>query len=107
VPDRPVEDILMPGGLPIGIKARGPRASARLRELPGGLQAAEDLFKELTRGGRNVTPASYDGSLIELPGGRGMIGLRPGSRSGPPTIDVNAIDSLGNPIPIDKIKFVD
>jgi hypothetical protein len=44
--------------------------------------------------------------LIELPGGRGVIGYRPGSKSGPPTIDVNAVDSAGQPIPIEKIKFV-
>jgi hypothetical protein len=107
VASRPVEDILMPGGNPIGVKASGPRASARLRELRGGLLAAEQLFKELTQGGKDVTPTSYHGTLIELPGGCGWIGLRPASRGGPPTIDVNAVDSVGNLIPIDKIKFMD
>ncbi|MBO0700148.1 MAG: hypothetical protein J2P46_17240 [Zavarzinella sp.] len=102
-----MEDILMPGGNPIGVKASGPRASARLREVHGGLQAAELLFNELTQGGKDITPASYAGTLIELPGGRGIIGLRPASRGGPPTIDVNAVDSVGNRIPIEKIKFVD
>jgi hypothetical protein len=107
VASRPVEDILMPGGNPIGVKASGPRASARMREVQGGLQAAEQLFKELTQGGTDVSPTSYRGTLIKLPGGRGVIGLRPASRGGPPTIDVNAVDSAGNLIPIDKIKFTD
>jgi hypothetical protein len=107
VASRPVEDILMPGGSPIGVKASGPRASARLREVQGGLQAAEKLFKELTQGGTDVTPTTYRGTLMRLPNGRGTIGLRPASRGGPPTIDVNALDSSGDPIPIDKIKFVD
>jgi hypothetical protein len=107
VAGRPVEDILMPDGNPIGVKASGPRPSARLREVPGGLQAAEQLFKQLTQGGKDVTPPGYRGTLIELPGGRGVVGLRPASRGGPPTIDVNAIDSSGRPIPIEKIKFVD
>jgi hypothetical protein len=104
---RPVEDILMPGGKPIGVRATGPRLSARIREVGGGLQAAEQLFKELTQGGTDITPASYDGILVELPGGRGVVGLRPASRSGPPTIDVKAFDSAGKRIPIGKIKFVD
>jgi hypothetical protein len=107
VASRPVEDILMPGGVPIGAKASGRRATARMRELPGGLPAAEQLFKDLTQGGRDITPPTYAGTLIELPGGRGVVGLRPVSRSGPPTIDVNAIDSTGKPIPIERIKFVD
>jgi hypothetical protein len=107
VASRPVEDILMPGGNPIGVKASGPRARARLREVPGGLRAAEQLFNELSQGGTDVTPPAYRGTLIELPDGRRVIGFRPSSRGGPPTIDVNAVDSNGNAIPIEKIKFVD
>jgi hypothetical protein len=37
--------------------------------------------------------------MVDLPGG-GRVGLRPVSKSGPPTIDV---DILG--IPIEKVKF--
>jgi hypothetical protein len=49
----------------------------------------------------------YEGTLVQLPKGRGMIGYRRASKSGPPTIDVRAVDAAGNRIPIKKIKFVD
>jgi hypothetical protein len=97
----------MPGGQPIGVKGTGPRASARLREVPGGLAEAERIFQELTEGGTVITPPTYPGILIELPDGRGTVGFRPASKSGPPTIDVNVADANGQPIPVEKIKFVD
>jgi hypothetical protein len=97
----------MPGGKPIGVKGTGPRASARLREVAGGQTEAERLFRELSQGGNDITPAGFPGTLIELPDGRGTSGFRPTSKSGPPTIDVNALDAAGHPIPIEKIKFVD
>jgi hypothetical protein len=97
----------MPGGKPIGVKGTGPRASERLREATGGQAEAERVFQELTQGGKDITPPGYPGKLIELPSGRGTIGYRPASKSGPPTIDVNAVDAAGQPIPIEKIKFVD
>ena len=103
---RSLDDILMPGGKPIGARGSGSRASARLREVSGGQPEAERLFQELTQGGMDITPAGYPGKLIELPNGRGTIGYRPTSKSGLPTLDVNAVDSTGQPIPIDKIKFV-
>lgn len=102
-----IEDLLMPGGIPIGVKSTGQRASARLREVTGGRAEAERLFQELTQGGTDITPPGYPGTLIELPSGRGTIGYRPVSKSGPPTIDVNAVDTAGHPIPIEKIKFID
>jgi hypothetical protein len=43
---------------------------------------------------------TYPGKIVDLPGG-GRVGLRPKSKSGEPTID---IDIPG--IPIKKIKFV-
>jgi len=97
----------MPGGAPIGVKAAGPRASARLREVTGGQTEAERIFQELTQGGKDITPTGYPGTLIEVLHGRGTIGYRPASKSGPPTIDVNAVAAAGLPIPIEKIKFVD
>ena len=97
----------MPGGQLIGVKGTGPRASARLREVTGGQAEAERILQELTQGGRDITPTGYPGKLIELPNGRGTIGYRPASKSGPPTIDVNAVDGAGQPIPIEKIKFID
>ena len=103
---RSIDEILMPGGKPLGVRGTGPRARASIREVPGGLEEAEAMFQELTTGGKDVTPAGHQGKLIELPDGRGVIGFRPASRSGPPTIDVIAVDSPGRPIPIRKIKFV-
>jgi hypothetical protein len=44
--------------------------------------------------------------MIELPGGRGRLGYRPTSGSGPPTIDVSAFGAAGRRIPIEKIKFL-
>lgn len=97
----------MPGGKPIGVKGTGPRASARLREVRGGRTEAERIFQELAQGGKEITPPGYPGILIELPSGQGIIGYRPASKSGAPTIDVNAVDAAGRPIPIEKIKFID
>jgi len=104
---RSIDEILMPGGKPIGMKGTGPRASARLREVPGGQTEAERIFQELMQGGKDVTPAGYPGTLIELPIGRGTVGYRPASKSGPATIDVKAVDTAGRRIPITKIKFVE
>jgi hypothetical protein len=97
----------MPGGKPIGVRGTGPRASARLREVSGGQTEAERIFQELSPGSTDITPTGYPGKLIELPNGRGTVGYRPASKSGPPTIDVNAVDAAGPPIPIEKIKFID
>jgi hypothetical protein len=104
---RSIDDILMPGGKPIGVKGSGTRASARLREVGGGKAEAERMFQELTQGGKDITPAGYPGKLIELLNGKGIIGYRPATKSGRPTIDVNAVDAAGQPLPIEKIKFVD
>jgi hypothetical protein len=104
---RSIDDILMPGGKPIGVKATGPRASARLREVTGGKAEAERIFHELAQGAKDITPANYPGKLVEIPNGRGRIGYRPVSKSGPPTIDVDVSDASGQPMPIEKIKFVD
>src|SRR5947209_5435675 len=97
----------MPGGRPIGAKGTGPRASARLREVAGGQAEAERFFQELTQGGKDITPSTYPGQLIELPNGRGTVGYRPASKSGPPTLDINAVDAAGQSIPVEKIKFID
>ena len=60
-----IDDILMPGGKAIGVKGSGPRASARIREVPGGQAEAERIFQDKTQGGKDVTPAGYPGTLIE------------------------------------------
>ena len=101
-----IDDILMPNGKPIGVRGSAPRASPRVREVAGGMAEAETLFRKLTQGCRDVTPTSYPGTLFELPDGRGTIGYRPASQSGPPTIDVEAFDAAGRLITIKKIKFI-
>jgi len=90
------KDLLMPQGKPLGTKGR----KASIREVPGGPQAADDFFKELTVGGKPVVVPTYPGKMVDLPAG-GRVGLRPKSKSGVPTIDV---DIPG--IPVKKIKFV-
>ena len=75
-------------------------SKASIREVPGGQKAANDLFDDLAAGGTAATAPTYPGKMIDLPGG-GRVGLRPKSKSGEPTID---IDISG--IPIKKIKFV-
>ena len=89
-------DLLLPKGKPIGTKG----SKASIREVPGGQEEAEDLFNDLTVGGKPATVPAYPGKIVDLPRG-GRVGLRPKSKSGEPTIDV---DIPG--IPIKKIKFV-
>jgi hypothetical protein len=92
---RTPDEVLQPGGHPIGVAGSDPT----IREVLGGVTAATDLFNELTQGGRDITPSGHPGKLVELPTG-GIVGYRPMSKSGPPTIDVNIPG-----IPIRKIKF--
>ena len=89
-------DVLLPGGRPLGRRGR----SSVVRLLPGGEAAAEALFLRLSRGGIDRTPAGYAGRLVEMEIGA-MIGFRPRSTSGPPTIDIN-IPGIG----IRKLKFL-
>ena len=97
----------MPGGQPIGTKGTGPRAGAKVREVQGGQSEAERIFAELSQGGTDITPQGHVGKLVRLPTGRGTIGYRPASKSGPPTIDVNVLDANGKRIPVEKLKFID
>jgi len=82
--------------------ATGPAAdyaivSGRVKALPPGKnpnvyqvntpEEMTNLFSELSRGGRNVTPPRYKGTMVELPDGT-LVGMREASKSGGPTIDV-------------------
>lgn len=89
-------DLLLPGGKPIG----NPGPGRQVREISGGAKEADELFSQLTQGGTAKTPSGYPGKGFELAGG-GWVGVRPKSKSGPPTIDVNVPG-----MPIRKIKFV-
>lgn len=62
-----------------------------MRGLPGGDEAAREMFSHLTtgRGGVDVTPPAYppSGRMIELPDGS-RIGYGPDSKTGTPTVDI-------------------
>lgn len=93
-PETP-EDVLMPDGQPIG----SPGTDETIREVPGGAEAAEDIFFRLARGGTDITPEGHNGILVSLPGG-GHVGIRPQSKSGDPAVDVNLPG-----IPFEKMHF--
>ncbi|NUQ79320.1 MAG: hypothetical protein HUU21_37900, partial [Polyangiaceae bacterium] len=71
--------------------------SGRVKTLPPGKnpniyqvktpEEMTNLFNELSKGGRNVTPPTYNGSMVELPDGT-RLGMRATSASGGPTIDI-------------------
>ena len=75
---------IMPNGRPIGSRGGG----LDVRELPGGTEAARDLFDYLRVGGteHRSTPNM---TIIKLPGDAGFLTLRQRSRSGDTAIDVN------------------
>jgi hypothetical protein len=89
-------DLLMPNGKPVGSEGNNPT----IREVRGGQTEADRLFGDLAAGGKPIHLPGYPGKMVDLPAG-GRVGLRPKSKSGEPTID---IDIPG--IPIKKIKFV-
>lgn len=76
-----------------------PGSSRRIRVLPGGIEAAAELFEKLAEAGEQTLTTAYPGTLVEIPD-VGRVGLRPVSVSGPPTIDVR-VPGIG----IDEIKF--
>jgi len=90
------EGILMPGGSPIGSAGSRPD----IRKVPGGVEEAEEMFGELSRGG-TVIPGNYPGTRVTLPSG-GTVGIRTKMTNSPGTaakIDVNIPG-----IPITKIS---
>ncbi|MCE3238680.1 MAG: Integrins alpha chain, partial [Gammaproteobacteria bacterium] len=92
-----LSDILMPNGELIGEAG----SDETIRELSGGVQAAESMLQKLTDGGTLLNKPNYPGQLYSLSDG-GYIGYRPISTSGPPTIDIN-VPGLDN---ITKLKFL-
>lgn len=100
-PIRRVEELLVPGGELIG----SPGTVKEIRNVPGGLVAAEEMFEELASLGEKVERPDYPGQTALLPV-IGEIGFRPVSGRGrrEPTIDVNAIVAG---VEIQKLKFVE
>ena len=93
------EDILMPGGEPIG----EPGTGQDVRELPGGTEEAEDLVEAVAGaiGAEPIEGTDYPGKLFGTPEGE-FVGVReeatsPGAKA---TVDVNIPG-----IPFDEIKF--
>jgi hypothetical protein len=79
-----VADRVTPNGRPIGRHGSG----LDVRELPGGTEAARDLFDYLRVGGteHRSTPNM---TIIKLPGDAGFLTFRHRSHSGDTAIDVN------------------
>jgi hypothetical protein len=79
-----VADKVMPYGRPIG--RRGD--SAKVREVPGGMEAARDLFDYLRVGG-SVHRSDPNMTIVRLPGDAGFLTFRTRSLSGDSAIDLN------------------
>ena len=95
--DETPTDVLKPNGQNVG----EPGKSSGVRILPGGEAEAKELFDRLTKnkGGQDITPSTHVGQVVRLPDGS-IIGIRPTSKSGPPTIDIK-IPGLG----VRELKF--
>lgn len=92
------EEVLMPGGNPVGEEGTKPS----IREMSGGFEAAKAFFEKLTKGGNSYMPDGYKG-VAGAKVGEGWVGLRTEMSNSPntaATIDVNIPG-----IPISKIKF--
>jgi hypothetical protein len=92
---RRMMDKLMPGGVPIGRSGN----SARVREFPGGAEAAKNLFDYLRVGG-SVRRSDANISVFKLPSDAGFITLRAQSRSLGPAVEINVPG-----IPFKRIHF--
>ena len=95
---RSADELLVPGGTRIG--TAGSRAS--IREVTGGLNDAQALFMDLSRGGTLVTDTTYPGTLVRLPDG-GTVGLRTTMTNSPGSVANIDVNIAG--IDITKIKF--
>lgn len=81
---RRIRTRVMPGGRMIG----APGTDSWIRELPGGIDAARDLFDYLRIGGTAYEPKSGT-KVVKLPAGAGYVTLRLVSRSGDPAINID------------------
>jgi hypothetical protein len=98
-PRRLVEALLKPDGEPLG---ELPRARSKVRRVQAGAREAQQLFQRLAQLGHDAPIPTYFGSRVHIPG-VGIVGYRPVSKSGEPTVDVNvSIEGLENV----KFKFM-
>lgn len=95
---RRVRELLVPGGEPIGEVGRA--GNERIREVPGGVRAGEELFARLLELGKPESVAGYPGNFVNF-GGKNRIGFRFVSGSGEPTMDV----TLAWLPEVEKLKF--
>ncbi len=87
-------DVLLPGGKRVGF------AAISVRDMEGGEQAANTLFRRLTAGAKDVTPKDFPGKIFERPDGGTIAYLLPVAGGTPPTIIIKARD-----IPIRQLQF--
>jgi hypothetical protein len=64
MPGETINDVLLPGGKPVGA------ADEATRLLPGGPQEARALFLRLSQGGVSATPPGYPGEVRRMADGR-------------------------------------
>lgn len=83
---RTPEEILEPGGNPIGEPSPG--GDPGIRNVAGGRAKADEIFDELGQGGTPNTPETYPGRGVDVRDGRGWAGARDDA-SGNPVVDVN------------------
>jgi RHS repeat-associated protein len=81
-PRRTIADVLRDGGRSIGLPGKNP--GVRTLKSVGEM---ESLFNELSAGGTVVPSGTYPGRVVKMPDGS-VIRIRPGSKSGGPTIDI-------------------
>jgi hypothetical protein len=74
----------MPNGVPLGTPGSSPDISV----LPGGTEAARELFDYL-RAGTAPYESDSNKTIVKLPGSAGYITFRSLSGSGGPAMDVN------------------
>jgi hypothetical protein len=93
------DDLLHPGGSPIGVAGSRPN----IREIGGDLSDAQALFDQLAEGG-NVVADNPKLTRVKLPNGEGFVQLRTVMSESPDT--VATIDVKMPSVPdIKKLKF--
>lgn len=92
---RRITDKLMPNGVRIGVRGN----NSKVRELPGGLPEATELFDYLRVGG-TLYRSDSKLTIFRLPGNSGFVVFRTQSHSGGPAIDIDMPE-----IPFRRIHF--